>query len=291
MENTVAPNERLMNEIFHDQLYPRWFSHLRQPHAMPRVIFVGGQPGVGKSVHERAITEALREREPDTVVEINGDDYRAFHPRYWEHMQQDDVSAAAKIDNDNSRFIEMAIQASLAIRCHAVVEGTFRQPAVVTKTADTYRQAEYASEAILLAVHPILSELGILQRYTEQKIIAPYARYSSPEAHQAAVAGIPTAISEIITKASVDKLSIVEKGGKVLFDNSLKHVKHDARKLLARDALAVIAEKYTTLKSEELAFARTQFNDLQHLRSQVKLPLEVVNRLVAVGRELSKYEV
>lgn len=280
-----------MNEIFHDQLYPRWFSHLRQPQGAPRVVFVGGQPGAGKSVRERAITESLQSHDPNTAVEINGDDYRAFHPRYWEYMRSDDISAAAKIDKDNGRFIEMAIEATLAIKCHSVIEGTFRRPEVVAKTAEKYHQANYRSEAILLAVHPILSELGIVQRYIEQKIIAPYARYTLPDAHEVALLGIPVTTSKLITEASADKFSIVDRNGEELFSSDLRHMRLDTRGLLARDALAVISEKHTILNDEELGLAHEQLSDLRQLSLRADLPAVVKNRLATISHELSQYKV
>lgn len=102
--NTSLERDRMFREIFSREIYPRYFEHLKQPDADPDVYFIGGQPGSGKSVRERVLYNDLNRNNPGTVTEINGDDFRAFHPDYYRLLTEDDATAASKIDQDNKFF-------------------------------------------------------------------------------------------------------------------------------------------------------------------------------------------
>ena len=151
-DNSSPEKKNGFHEIFLKEIYPRYFEKLRQPDTVPDVYFIGGQPGSGKGVRERILYTDLSNSNPDTVVEINGDDFQAFHPDYYRLLTKDDATAASKIDQDNKFFIESCIKASAEKGVHVIMEGTFRQPDVAQSTADFYRKNGYNTQVILLRV-------------------------------------------------------------------------------------------------------------------------------------------
>jgi hypothetical protein len=117
--------------IYESRIAPLLFAQAA-PVARPTALVLGGQPGAGKSAL-LASAHAEFDRHGG-LIEIIGDDLRAFHPRYSELQRQDDRTAAFFTDRDSGRWIEMAIADAAARRCNVAVEGTMRLPDKVAET-------------------------------------------------------------------------------------------------------------------------------------------------------------
>ena len=156
-----------LSEAQHQDIFERRIAPVvlasAQPDPSPTAIVFGGQPGAGKSP---AIDSAARSHpSPRGLVQILGDDLRAFHPRYAELMATDDRTAAAYTDRDAGGWVEKLIASARERRLNLIIEGTMRRPEVVEATLGGLRDAGYRTEARVLAIPPELSWLGVLQRY------------------------------------------------------------------------------------------------------------------------------
>lgn len=278
--------ERKFYEIFQKEIFPRYFEHLEKPHIDPEVYFVGGQPGSGKSVRERVLFSELSDKHPNAVVEINGDDYRAFHPDYYQLLVQDDATAASKIDRDNKFFIESCIKASVKSGAHVILEGTFRQPEVVRSTAEFYRKNGYNTQGILLDVHPILSRINILRRYCEQKKISPFARYTERRSHDAALDGIYETTALLISDKSLDTFTIIKQNGELLFKAYLKNLSEDACMVLATDAKNILHEAHSFLSREEIDFANHELGIIGNAIGSLNIPEIIKSDYEQLRRDL-----
>lgn len=279
----------MFREIFLTEIYPRYFEHLKHPDVDPDVYFIGGQPGSGKSVRERVLYNDLNRDSPGTVIEINGDDFRAFHPDYYRLLTEDDATAASKIDQDNKFFIESCIRASAEKGVHVILEGTFRQPDVVRSTADFYHEHGYNSQAILLAVHPLLSRIGILRRYCEQKKLSPFARYTERRAHDAALNGLYKTTESLISNKYLDNFTIIKQDGTMLFQAYLKNLSEDTCSLLSAEAKNTIQQTHNYLSVEEIKFAHHELDIVGKTINALNIPEIVVNDYEQLRRDVVEY--
>jgi hypothetical protein len=206
---------RLSNEeleyIFHNEIEALWFTGLYEseiiyPH---KVVFTGGQPGSGKSAINREIQMRFDSIDVNTTILINGDEYRPYIPGYQDLIDEDDITAATKIGEETGQLTERVIDASISKRLNAVIEGTFRNPQTVLKTAAKYKEAGYETETVLLLVHPLHSRLGIIERYIGQKEHGDTARFTESDAHNSAFSGIPTTIEAILDSDVIDALYFI----------------------------------------------------------------------------------
>lgn len=130
-------SEERRQEIFDTAIVPIIFEAIK-PAERPVAVFVGGQPGAGKSSTQNHVQRELRAEDAHSVLGISGDDLRAFHPDYANLLQLDDRSAAMLTDYDSGKWVEMVINHSASIGCSVVIEGTFRTPQVPIQTAEIY---------------------------------------------------------------------------------------------------------------------------------------------------------
>jgi len=200
------------SRIFANYIAPYLFGDVR-PSRDKKVIFVGGQPGAGKTV----LLGHLLHEEPDQVVGINGDDLRAFHPQYTNLLDRDDKSAAFFTDGDAAKWTEMAIKfAAEEAKCSVGIEGTFRQSKVVVDTAQLFKSSGYTIEVDVLLAHPLISRLGIAERYTALNRILNAGRFTIREAHDNAYNNLPDTVEQLLNTSIVDKFSLFGRGGRLL---------------------------------------------------------------------------
>jgi len=205
--------------IFEREIKPALFAGAKASPYPVAVIF-GGQPGAGKSI---AADAAVRELEQcGSVVKIEGDELRAYHPRHKELMARDDKTAAVYTGPDSGRWVERAIAQGKVLRVNMVIEGTMRSSDTVAATMQSLRAAGYAIEARALAVSFRLSEQGILQRYERQKAIRGFGRMTTPEAHKAAYDGMLLTLERIERDKLADRITIYRRGGQAIYTNQLQ---------------------------------------------------------------------
>lgn len=262
--------------IFQGEIYPRFFENLKRPSGVePKVIFVGGQPGSGKSVRERYIVADLNLQESNTAIEINGDDFRAFHPDYYGFLSEDDATAASRIDKDNKFFIERSIEASIEKGAHVVLEGTFRQANIVAQTAEKFAAHGYASEAILLVVHPIISRVGIMMRYFEQKLLSSFARYTELSAHDAALNGIEATVRNLAAEGLVNSLHLITRDGNMLLSADLSKLGESSRQLVSESAASVLNDNWAELSESDKEFARNELKVITAKTANLNIPAKI----------------
>lgn len=205
-------------KIYAEQISAELFEGV-EPVARPRVVIFGGQPGAGKSA---AVNDAQAElAQQGGSVSIEGDKLRQFHPKYHRLMLADDKLAAAYTDKDSGAWVEMALADARQRRVNVVVEGTFRRPEVVERTAADFRAAGYVVEARVLAVNRKWSEQGIFDRYEAQRAALGQGRMTTPTAHEAAYVGMLDSVAQVEQSKAVDRLSIYRRGGELLYSNEV----------------------------------------------------------------------
>lgn len=179
----------------------------------PCFVSVGGQPGSGKS---GAIRQARREN-PGSVI-VNGDELRQFHPDYPRLMATDPLSMPEATAQAAGSWVGMSNQWLRDNRVSAVVETTLRQPAVLLREFEAFKQAGYGTELRVVAVPPEVSRLGTLTRYVEQVRDTGAGRAVTAEGHDIPTAEVPGTVETLVASGLVDRVVVQDRDGRVFLD-------------------------------------------------------------------------
>jgi UDP-N-acetylglucosamine kinase len=217
----IDPRRYLLSEaaarrIFEERVVPRELA-VGTPQAAPHAVFVGGQPGAGKTLTARAVVDRLRKR--GTSIVVNSDFYKPFHPEYRRLLAEDDKTAAAYISLDGRRWKAMAEQYLRDRRVDVVSETTMRDPGDFLEPARVFDEAGYQSEAVIIAVPQAMSRLGIVARYHEQVQATGHGRLTLRANHDGSYAGLLHAAREIDEHFLVDRVAVIRRGNELLYSN------------------------------------------------------------------------
>lgn len=198
MERSCTQEEfrRARKKIVEKLLVP---SALR-PVDSPTAFLLGGQSGAGKTT----LHGVLRDRLDDNVIVINGDEYRAKHPRYREFDREYGPESVNHTAEWAGRMTEELIDTLSRKGYNLIIEGTLRTAEVPTKTATLLRERGYAVSLALMAVKPEISLISCQIRYEEMRIAGTVPRATDPAHHNKIVHDI------------VGNLAVLERSG--LFD-------------------------------------------------------------------------
>lgn len=178
----------------------------------PSLVFVGGQPGAGKS---KAVARAVT-RHPG-IIEVVGDDLRIYHPDYRRLMYEAPSEMPRATAQASGRWVGMALDHLREQRMSTVVETTLRQLPVVQETATQFRRAGYRIELHVVAVPKEVSRLGTISRYINQARQDGAGRWTPAAAHDVAAAAVPYTAAELVRAGCVDHISIQNRQGTPYF--------------------------------------------------------------------------
>lgn len=242
----AATHER----IFRQHIVPHLFRDVVSQDR-PTAIFLGGQPGAGKS---QTLAAAIAEMSAKGgVVEIVGDDLRPYHPMFRELMRSDDQNMARYTQADAGKWVEKSLAYAAEHKLNIVFETTMRTPDAVAPLLHRFQSAGYQVDARLLAVNPALSELGILQRYVDQVDKHGHGRMVPPAIHEAALKGMLASADRIQDERLADRVDVYRRGNERIasFDLSDPNSSDEAR---IRASIVAERERMMTIK-ERAGFA------------------------------------
>lgn len=197
----------------------------------PVVVYVGGQPGAGKS---RANERAARGR--PSLVPVIGDDFRQFHPAYSRLMREDPLSMPSVTARASGQWIGMSAAYLREQRADVLIETTLRSPEAMAATIGDFREAQYVVELRVVAVPHEVSRLSTLERYLGQVEQVGAGRWTSSAAHDEAFAAAPATVEHLVARGAVDRVVIEDRTGEVLFDRSYLGDRDDGLRRAGRKA-------------------------------------------------------
>jgi hypothetical protein len=205
--------EAWLRAVFDSEVCGDLFAVHSPPAGQPALVLLGGQPAAGKTQAQDAI---LAER--PGLVPITGDDLRAYHPDYDRLTVEDPFGMPAATAPVSGGLVRLALDHALAGGYSALLEGTFRDPAVVDATAERFAAAGYRVEVVAIGTPDPVSRLGAEQRFLGAA--APRgARWTPPEAHEAAAAGAPATVAALEASPSVTRIQVRSRD-RILYDNT-----------------------------------------------------------------------
>lgn len=171
----------------------------------PQGFILGGQPGAGKS---SLIAEA-KNRLNRNILEINGDNFRKYHPNY-ESLQEKYAEDAPKHTAEFAGSVTEAIfQKALDERYNIVIEGTFRTAGTPIKTLQKLKDNSYETTVLIQTCSKDISWASCLERYEKMLQVNPKeARFTPKEHHDVVVENLSKHIKEVEKSNLADNMQI-----------------------------------------------------------------------------------
>ena len=163
------------------------------------VIFLGGQPGSGKS-------HIIGENDCVDYVKINGDDYRKYHPNFDEITSYDIENMPTRTQEFVNKCIERLIKDLSDEGYNLVIEGTLRNPQVTIDTCQTLKNKGYRTDLIIVAVDAVTSWESTINRAELLKELGQTPRLVPIDKYNYIVNNIVNSV-ETIDNAGCFKLS------------------------------------------------------------------------------------
>lgn len=171
----------------------------------PLGILLGGQPASGKT----RLFEFIQQDNPDIdFIEINGDEYRQYHPRATEINEEYGQDAPKYTQSFSNALVEYLKAECLRLRRNFIIEGTMRSYNVIERTAREVKKAGFRCEAHALAISRQDSLLGIFLRFERDKQRTGVGRFSPIEVHDEAYRQIPLNLAKASTEQLFHRISV-----------------------------------------------------------------------------------
>lgn len=249
----------------------------------PTIILLGGQPGAGRS---RSIGPLLVEHDGALTI-LNSDDLRVFHPHFAELDADGSPDAVQSLARATAAWVQGCIRYARESRRSLLLEGTFQNPSIVAGTAERFAAAGFQTRLVVVASGRAESLLSVVSRYLRDVQAGVTAHYTSREAHDRGFEGTRALVAAFEDAASVDRLTVIGRDGRSLYD-----VRRPEDAESFRGAAAALAAAQSAPMGR---FDATQWlSELHHVtqfaRSRRDLP-RGVTELLADLHELSLREV
>lgn len=216
-----------------DTLHTRWTQYIRplvfdqaQASTDPIALFIGAQPGAGKTQTAARITAQYGR----PFVSIDSDELRKFHPQFNDIMRTDPLRMAVLTNQAASTWIQMAITEARTAGYDVLIENSFHTPDVVLAEAARFKDAGYATHAVALAVPGRDSRLGAVRRYVDAAAAGRTARWTNLASHEAGMTGLPATVEALQNSPAIDRLTITDRAGDTHYDSQAQP--GDARAVL-----------------------------------------------------------
>lgn len=207
-------NDEQLRRVFDARILPD-LSADAQSNDGPVSIFLGGQPGAGKT---RAQMLALGLHGGESILPIIGDDFRQYHPDFGRLMRDDPLRMPEVTAHAAGVWTGMAVEWADSHAASSIIEGTWRNPRTVLDEAWHAHELGRITHAVVVAVPPVLSRVAILARFYFDLESTGRARWTPPAAHDVTVANLPANVREIAFCGVFDRLTVIDRDGGVLVD-------------------------------------------------------------------------
>lgn len=246
----------------------------------PSVVFVGGQPGAGKS----ATLERLRRSRPGSVT-INGDELRMFHPDYAKLMREQPLRMPAVTARASGAWVAMCNDYLRERGVSAAIETTLRRVTLLLGELEKFRGAGFHTELHIVAVYAALSRVSILSRFIEQIRDTGAGRWTPSELHDATFHTLPGSVRELSVSGLLDVVVVKGRDQRV----QGKFITGSRSQNMAAEAVALVKRAQDTrwlTQEAAAAWVEVTITALQH-RTDLQLSAPDIRR---VAKRLSSID-
>lgn len=240
--------------IFDTQIRPSLFRPSKKTDT-PVTVFLGGQPGAGKTRAQRHILKLYGE---SSIIPIVGDDFRQYHPDYRRFLKDDPIhmpDATAKLAG---LWTGMAVDYADTHGYGCIIEGTWRNAKTVLNEVERAKRLDRGTHAVLVTTPADVSLLGILSRFYRDMEEGRRARWTPPTAHEITIRNLPDTVDQVASSPLFDRYTVQTRESVILYDGT----DGNAFRQAWRDGF------YRPLSDDEQSFMESELADLADLHQR-----------------------
>lgn len=201
--------------IYSEQIEPAMFLGTTAAES-PRIVVVAGQPGAGKT---KVVELTKKEFEDQSVVVVNTDKLRPFHPQIKEINKLDDKRSAERTHEDASDWSETLLRRCMETNRNVILEGVFKDKKKLAALIMDFKSSGYEVVVRFVAVHRRHSVLGVHSRNEREKIARGYGRYVPLAYHDVCYEKVLDSAATVEEQAAADCIEVFNREGECLYRN------------------------------------------------------------------------
>lgn len=228
-------------------------------------IFVGGQPGVGKSTFYRNNPEF------ENYIAINGDSYRKYHPHYDEIVSHDIENLAQRTQDFVNKCVETMIEKLSDMGYNMIIEGTLRNPDVPINTCKHLKEKGYASRLYVVCCDAINSWKSTINRAKVQQSEGENVRFVPIDKYNRIVNNLPKSMERIEKANCFDELTLYDRQNNVLYHSSTPY-KNEIKSATETFSHVLNVERWNS-KYQELSDAFVDMKIVEMMQHKTSLSI------------------
>lgn len=263
-------------EIAFNEIYKR-LTHNKTKLDKPKVVFLCGQPGAGKSRCGQLYSKQFNK----DVVKSDVDDYREYHPHFKEIVAKNPYNWSVDTHEFASKMGYAIVEKLASEKYNVIVDGTLRSLQKTKELISMFKNNGYDNvEIAVTATKPDISKTQIILRYVNALEKKTPARLVPFEVHNDAIVSIPKNLNVIESDNDVDSIKIYDRDCLLLYD-SLQNKSQD---FLSGDMLEQIYS--TQLNKYEQAWLKQTIDEIYpKLDPEDNETLELLKELKKINGE------
>jgi UDP-N-acetylglucosamine kinase len=202
------------DDILRRSILPLYFPGSTRSDSLPTVVLLAGQPGAGRS----RVTSVLMADHGPYLAALSSDDLRAFHPRFAEIAAAREPDARAGLARATAGWVRDCIRYARENRRSLVLEGAFQDSSVVIGTTERFADEAFQTRVVVVASRRAESLLTVTSGYLRDVHAAAPAKFVSRETHDRGFESTRALVEAAADAASVDRLTVLSRGGHPVFD-------------------------------------------------------------------------
>lgn len=216
------------NRIYNERLAPNLLAE-KNPQEQPRVVFLVGQPGAGRSRIAPYLVADLNGTR--ATLHIDGDRLRAYHPEYGRLLRERASEAADLLDPDAAKWAHRLAADAMQQRVNVVLVTTMRDVGGTKQLAEMFRKSGYRVEAVVVATPERVSLLTVFQRHEATRQRQGAARYVRPAVHDQAYQALPNSLADAEKQQLFDQVRVITRQRETVYDSAQQRIPAAAEQL------------------------------------------------------------
>ncbi|MFE9298382.1 zeta toxin family protein [Streptomyces niveus] len=178
----------------------------------PRAVYVLGQPGAGKLMSSRMVKRAMR----PGATRLEGDDFKASHPDYFQLLNDDPRNAGASIRADYRAWFARAEAYVRDRRGDVLIEAAPGSAQEFMGSALPFAEAAYPVELVVLAVRAADSRLATALRYARALQIGVNGRFTTEAGHDQCFRTLSDVVALAQRHPAITAITVIRRDGQAL---------------------------------------------------------------------------
>ncbi|HEX2752757.1 MAG TPA: zeta toxin family protein [Alphaproteobacteria bacterium] len=192
----------------------------REAQTRPALLYVTGLPGSGKST----FVKTAQDEQPQlkNYVHINFDDLRVYHPRYEDHVKNDPINAAARIDTAVEGLIGWLTEEAAKRQLNVLMDDAAMGQDMTRMVLFPFRENGYDISAVVISTPSVVARQSVHMRFEENYAAAKQGqdvipRWVNREEQDNAPAAMVETVETLENEKLVDRMVIIDRLQNVLY--------------------------------------------------------------------------